>query len=229
MTHPEIVAIVTDIEGTTSSLSFVKDVLFPYAREHLSDFVRAHRRDVTVKKALDEARAIAGERLDENELIEQLHRWIDEDRKITPLKTLQGMIWKAGYERGELKGHVYEDAVERLRKWKEAGIRLYVFSSGSVLAQRLLFTHTVYGDLTPLFSGYFDTTIGAKKDPAAYRRIAAETGLNASDTLFLSDVKEELDAAQTAGMKTVWFVREGPLQPNAIHPQVRNFSAVPMR
>ena len=229
MTHPEIVAIVTDIEGTTSSLSFVKDVLFPYAREHLSDFVRAHRRDVTVKKALDEARAIAGERLDENELIEQLHRWIDEDRKITPLKTLQGMIWKAGYERGELKGHIYEDAVERLRKWKEAGIRLYVFSSGSVLAQRLLFAHTAHGDLTPLFSGYFDTTIGAKKDPAAYRRIAAQTGLNAPDMLFLSDVKEELDAAQTAGMKTVWFVREGSLQPNAIHPQVRNFSAVPMR
>ena len=229
MTDPVVQAIVTDIEGTTSSLSFVKDVLFPYAREHMADFVHAHRQDPEVEKALDEVRAAAGDRLDESGLINQLHRWIDEDRKITPLKSLQGMIWKAGYERGELKGHVYEDAVEHLRKWHGSGIRLYVFSSGSVLAQRLLFAHTAYGDLTPLFSGYFDTTIGAKKEPAAYRRIAAETGLNAPDMLFLSDVKDELDAARTGGMKTIWLVREGLLESGAVHPQVRDFSAISMR
>jgi enolase-phosphatase E1 len=221
-------AILTDIEGTTSSLSFVKDVLFPYARQRMADFVRAHRTAPAVMKLLDEARAIASGALDEDGLIDQLRRWIDEDRKITPLKNLQGMIWQEGYRQGELKGHVYDDAVGHLKKWKDADILIYIFSSGSILAQRLLFGHTAYGDLTPLFSGYFDTTIGAKKDPQAYRRIAAETGVEASDMLFLSDVSDELDAARAAGMRTLWLVREGPLLSGAGHTQVRDFSGVPL-
>ena len=192
----------------------------------MADFVRAHRAEPAVKNLLEETRGITGVALDEDGLIDQLRRWIDEDQKITPLKSLQGMIWREGYERGELKGHVYDDAVSYLKKWKDTGIQLYIFSSGSMLAQRLLFGHTAYGDLTSLFSGYFDTTIGAKKDPDAYRRIAAEIGLDASEILFLSDVKEELDAARAAGMRTTWLVRQGPLQPGAGHPQARDFSAV---
>ncbi|MEK7207229.1 MAG: acireductone synthase, partial [Pseudomonadota bacterium] len=125
-----IKAIVTDIEGTTSSLSFVKDVLFPYARERMADFVRGHAKDAAVRRWLDEVRQIAGSALSNDEIITQLIRWIDEDRKITPLKALQGMIWEDGYKKGDFKGHIYEDAVRHLRKWKDAGIRLYVYSSG---------------------------------------------------------------------------------------------------
>lgn len=159
-----IKAILTDIEGTTSSLSFVKDVLFPYSRERMADFVRRHGQEPAVRLLLDEVARLAGvNHTDDNRITEQLVRWIDEDQKITPLKALQGMIWEEGYRRGDFKGHVYEDAVRNLRRWQERGIRLYVYSSGSVQAQKLLFGHTGYGDLTPLFSGYFDTAVGGKE------------------------------------------------------------------
>jgi enolase-phosphatase E1 len=152
-----IKAIVTDIEGTTSSLSFVKDVLFPYARLHLPDFVRQYSESATVKPLLDAARTIAGVELDLEQLISQFLQWIDQDQKITPLKSLQGLIWQDGYKQGAFKGHIYEDAAQQLKTWKQQGYALYVYSSGSVHAQKLLFSHTEYGDLTPLFSGYFDT------------------------------------------------------------------------
>ncbi len=221
-----IKAIVTDIEGTTSSLSFVKDVLFPYARERMADFVRGHAKDAAVRRWLDEVRQIAGSALSNDEIITQLIRWIDEDRKITPLKALQGMIWEDGYKKGDFKGHIYEDAVRHLRKWKDAGIRLYVYSSGSVLAQKLLFAHTDYGDLMPLFSGYFDTNIGGKREADSYRKIAKSISVAPADTLFLSDIREELDAALTAGMQTRWLVREGALETKAAHQQTRNFDDV---
>jgi enolase-phosphatase E1 len=217
-----ISAIVTDIEGTTSSLSFVKDVLFPYARARLAGFVAAHRDEPEVRSILDEARALAGDA----EVVDHLLRWIDEDRKATPLKTLQGMIWREGYERGEFQGHVYEDAARNLRRWREQGRSLYVFSSGSVEAQQLLFGHTPYGDLRGLFAGWFDTRTGAKRDPVAYRAIAAAVGRPSGEILFLSDVREELDAAREAGMSTVWLVREGPIDPHAEHRQVSDFDAV---
>jgi enolase-phosphatase E1 len=219
-------AILTDIEGTTSSLSFVKDVLFPYARERMAEFVRQHAQEATVKKELEEARRLSGKNLNESEVIEQLIRWIDADRKITPLKSLQGMIWEDGYKKGDFKGHLYEDAVRHLKKWKQAGIRLYVFSSGSVQAQKLLFAHTEYGDLTPLFSGYFDTTIGNKREADSYRKIAEIIGSPPGDILFLSDIKEELDAARVAGMQVTWLVRDGVPDPNATHRQVRNFEEI---
>jgi enolase-phosphatase E1 len=219
-------AILTDIEGTTSSLSFVKDVLFPYARERMAEFVRQHAQEATVKKELEEARRLSGKNLNESEVIEQLIRWIDADRKITPLKSLQGMIWEDGYKKGDFKGHLYEDAVRHLKKWKQAGIRLYVFSSGSVQAQKLLFVHTEYGDLTPLFSGYFDTTIGNKREADSYRKIAETIGTPPGDILFLSDIKEELDAARVAGMQVTWLVRDGVPDPNATHRQVRNFGEI---
>ena len=221
-----IKAIVTDIEGTTSSLTFVKDVLFPYARERMADFVRSHGRDAAVRKVLDDVRIEVGTPLTDMECVAQLLRWLDEDKKITPLKALQGMIWEAGYRDGDFTGHVYQDAVRNLRQWREQGIALYVFSSGSVQAQRLIFGYSDYGDLTPLFSGYFDTSVGAKRDADAYRRIAAAIPAEPSQVLFLSDIKEELDAARAAGMQTIWLVREGSIDAGADHAQVRDFDAI---
>jgi len=221
-----IKAIVTDIEGTTSSLSFVKDVLFPYSRAHMAEFVRDHAQEPAVQRELDEVRRLSGKVLTEPEVIEQLLGWIAEDKKATPLKALQGMIWKDGYEKGDFKGHMYEDAVRHLKKWKQAGIRLYVFSSGSVQAQKLLFAHTAYGDLTPLFSGYFDTNIGNKREPDSYRRIAEAIDTAPQSVLFLSDIKEELDAARSAGMQTTWLVRDGTIDPKTAHRQARNFDDI---
>jgi enolase-phosphatase E1 len=221
-----IKAILTDIEGTTSSLSFVKDVLFPYARERTAEFVRQHAQEAVVRKELEEVRRLSGKNLSDPEVIEQLIRWIDEDKKITPLKSLQGMIWEDGYKKGAFKGHMYEDAVRNLKQWQQAGVRLYVFSSGSVQAQKLLFAHTEYGDLTPLFSGYFDTTIGNKREADSYRKIAEAIGAPPGDILFLSDIREELDAARAAGMQVTWLVRDGVLNPDATHRQVRNFDEI---
>lgn len=221
-----IKAVVTDIEGTTSSLSFVKDVLFPYARAHMADFVRGRAHEPAVRQELEEVRHLSGGNLDDERVIEQLICWIDEDKKITPLKALQGMIWEDGYRKGDFKGHVYEDAARRLKQWHQAGLRLCVFSSGSVQAQKLLFAHTEYGDLTPLFSGYFDTRIGNKREADAYRKIAVAIDTPPADILFLSDIKEELDAARAAGMQALWLVRDGVPDPNAAHRQVRNFDEI---
>lgn len=218
-------AIVTDVEGTTSSLSFVKDVLFPYASAHLAEFVRAHAEDPEVHGLLEEARAVAGGGLDNEALVERMQEWIATDRKVTPLKALQGLIWEAGYREGAFTGHVYEDAAQGLRDWHARGLRLYVYSSGSVQAQKLLFAHTDYGDLTPLFSGYFDTHIGGKRETDSYRRIAETLGLPPGEILFLSDVQAELDAARAAGLKTVGLVREG-VTPAQGHPLAQGFGDV---
>ena len=219
-------AILTDIEGTTSSLSFVKDVLFPYAREHLAEFVAANINSPEVRALLNEARREAGGNLDDEQVVQQLNQWILEDKKVTPLKALQGLIWEHGYANGDFTGHIYEDAFRLLRAWHDAGIRLYVYSSGSVYAQKLLFGHSDHGDLTPLFSGYFDTTIGHKRDPAAYSAIVAELGLPPGEILFLSDIEEELDAAREAGIKTTWLVRDGSVDKNARHLQVADFDDI---
>lgn len=218
-----IKAILTDIEGTTSSLSFVKDVLFPYARERMADFVHDHAHDAAVRKLLDDVKRVAERDLTDHQAIEQLIRWIDEDKKITPLKALQGMIWEDGYRRGAFKGHIYEDAVRKLRQWESQGMNLYVFSSGSIHAQKLLFAHTEYGDLTPLFSGYFDTTVGNKREAASYHTIAEAINTDPSEILFLSDIKEELDAAHAAGMQTAWLVRDEALDAAAAHRQASSF------
>jgi enolase-phosphatase E1 len=219
-------AILTDIEGTTSSLRFVHDVLFPYARAHVAEFVREHAGDPEVLTCLDDVRRLAGTELDLDGIVAQLTAWIDADEKITPLKALQGMIWEAGYAKGDFTGHVYPDAVRGLERWSGSGLRLYVFSSGSVQAQQLLFAHSNAGDLTPLFSGYYDTHIGNKRDPAAYTAIAADIGLPPQAILFLSDTREELDAAHSAGMYTTWLVRDATPDPAAAHPQVSYFDAI---
>lgn len=211
MARPQ--AILVDIEGTTSSISFVHDVLFPYAREALPAFLRARRDDPEVAAQIAAAAEAAGLDAadgvtDLDAVIDALLHWIDADRKETSLKALQGMIWEAGYAEGAFRAHMYPDATEALRAWHAAGYPLHVYSSGSVHAQRLFFGHSVDGDLLPLFSGHFDTTSGGKREATSYARIAAELDLPAGAILFLSDVPEELDAARAAGMRTVWVIRE---------------------
>lgn len=196
-------AILTDIEGTTSSISFVKDVLFPYARRTLPAFVAAHGHEPGVRRWLDAVAAENGGVCDDRMTVEVLQGWIDEDRKHTALKALQGMIWADGYRNADFTAHIYPDAADALREWHAAGIPLHVYSSGSVPAQRLFFGHSSAGDLIPLFSGWFDTEIGGKREAASYTRIAESIGLAPGDVLFLSDVVEELDAAREAGMQTV--------------------------
>ena len=220
-------AIVTDIEGTTSSISFVHDVLFPYAREHMADFIRSHADDPKISSHINDVREEAGQQdLGLDDVIAQLIKWIDEDRKITPLKALQGLIWEKGFKAGDYHGHIYDDALEQLKKWHQQGIDLYIYSSGSVYAQKLLFGHTEHGDLNYLFKGYFDTNIGGKKEVAAYQNILTELQLPASEVLFLSDVKEELDAAKQAGINTIWLARDSAIDSTAAHRQVKDFSAI---
>jgi enolase-phosphatase E1 len=200
-------AVLTDIEGTTSSLAFVHDVLFPYARNSLPAFVESHETELA-GMASDIATIVGKPRLTAQEMTDILLQWMAEDRKVTPLKTLQGMVWKTGYESGELKSHVYEDAVRALRSWHAAGLKLHVYSSGSIAAQKLLFAHTPYGDLSPLFSGYFDTTTGPKLESRSYEKIAASLHMPANSIAFLSDHTGETDAAAAAGMQTVVVARE---------------------
>lgn len=221
-----IQAIVTDIEGTTSPIDFVHKTLFPYAKQHLRRYLQTHTDDAEVTTQIAEVAKLEGRPLSLDETADVLERWIDEDRKITPLKALQGLIWAQGYADGALSGHVYADTPVYLRRWHAAGKRLYVYSSGSVAAQKLIFGHSDAGDLTPLFSGYFDTRIGAKREAAAYQAILAELGLPGEAVLFLSDIGEELDAARAAGLKTWQLIRDDKAKPFPAHPQARDFSEV---
>lgn len=229
--------ILTDIEGTTSSISFVKDVLFPYAADHLPAFVKENINDEKVQTALQQTAELAaedGENISADNtdaLIAKLLQWISEDRKATPLKALQGLIWKTGYENGDYQAHMYPDATEYLKKWHDNGLPLYVYSSGSVKAQELFFGYSQDGNLLPLFKGHFDTLVGGKRETQSYLNILAElqkthAGLNAADVLFLSDIKEELDAAKEAGMQTVWLVREDDIPADAEHKAVKSFPEI---
>lgn len=221
-----IKAILTDIEGTTSSIDFVHQTLFPYAKANLRQFVRAHAGNEAVQRDLAEVERIENRDLSLDEAADVLERWIAEDRKATPLKSLQGMVWRVGYERGELKGHVYPDAPEALQAWHAQGLRLYVYSSGSVEAQQLIFGHTAYGDLTPLFSGYFDTRVGGKREATSYRAIVEQAGLAPEQVLFLSDIGEELDAARAAGLHTAQLVRDAKTRSAPAHPQATRLTEV---
>lgn len=205
--------ILTDIEGTTTSISFVADELFPYFREHISELIALKEHPV-VAEAFAETVRLASEEDNEiltsdDDIIRKLRQWSIEDRKITPLKTLQGVLWDKGYRNGELKGHVYSDVAGMLEEWSQQEIRLGVFSSGSVAAQKLIFGFSTAGDLTPYFSAYFDTTTGGKRETETYRKIASQLELEPGEILFLSDVVEELQAAKEAGFQTVQLVRPG--------------------
>jgi enolase-phosphatase E1 len=221
-------AIVTDIEGTTSSIRFVKDVLFPYARRRLPAYVETHGDTPEVQHWLHEAAKEADiVEATRQEIIELLLRWIDEDRKSTALKALQGMIWQEGYEAGEYRAHLYPDVAARLHAWRGEGLHLYVYSSGSVQAQKLFFRYSESGDLTPLFAGYFDTETGPKREQASYQRIVEAIGERPEHVLFLSDIEQELDAARAAGLRTGWLLRP-PLEmpPRPKHPAYTSFDAI---
>ena len=220
-------AVVLDIEGTTTSVAFATDVLYPYARERLPNYVRQHRAEPEVAAILDEAREAGGVWNDEAVVVRMCH-WMERDQKVTPLKTLQGLIWEEGYRRGELVSHLYPDVAPALRDWHARGIGLYIYSSGSVHAQRLIYGHTVAGDLTPLLSGYFDTRTGHKREVGSYRRIAEAIAVPPGRILFLSDVREELDAAREAGWQTVWIVRERLPGLPAAHRRVTRFDQIPL-
>ena len=218
-------AIITDIEGTTSRISFVTQVLFPYAARELPAFIQQHASEPAVAKQLAECRNLMQQpdaSLDA--IISQLMQWIAEDQKVTPLKALQGMVWQHGYESGAFTGHVYQDVFEALTRWQQQGIQLYVYSSGSVQAQQLLFKYSDFGDMTPLFSGYFDTRIGAKREMSSYATILQQLQLPPKQVLFLSDVVAELDAAAPLGMATIQLIREG--QTGGNHAIAHNFNDV---
>lgn len=222
-----IKAVVTDIEGTTSSLSFVKEILFPYARQHLAEFVREESGRADVQACLQEARHYLGdESLSDEALVATFLQWIDEDKKVTPLKTLQGLIWEAGYQKKDFYGHIYDDAFQVLQAWFNQGLELSVYSSGSVYAQKLLYGHTEHGDLTKYFSNYFDTRIGAKAEQASYTAITEALGYPAEEILFLSDIKAELDAATAAGMNVCWLRRDGERDAACSYQQVGDFQQI---
>jgi enolase-phosphatase E1 len=185
-------AILTDIEGTTTPIAFVHRVLFPYARARLAAFCESGHE---VLARVPEPR------------LETLLGWMDRDEKMPVLKEIQGLIWDEGYAAGALLGEIYPDVPPALRRWAKAGLRLFVYSSGSVAAQKLIFGHSDAGDLTPLLQSYFDTGVGGKREAASYRLICRGANISPEEFLFLSDVEAELDAAAEAGLRTCQLVR----------------------
>ncbi|HTZ56374.1 MAG TPA: acireductone synthase [Candidatus Acidoferrum sp.] len=221
-------AALIDIEGTVGSIAFVRDVLFPYASERMDEYVTSHRDEPAVREVLDQTAAESGaSRENEPALLAALHDWSNRDVKVTPLKALQGMIWIDGYTSSGLRGHLYPDAIDALRRFHDGGVALYVYSSGSVAAQKLLFGNSVAGDLLPLFAGFFDTTIGGKREVTSYERILGEIGAAPNETIFFSDNEAELDAALDAGIQTVQLARPQDLTvPTTRHASVESFAPI---
>lgn len=222
--------ILTDIEGTTTSISFVHDVLFPYSQKRIKDFVLTNLDSKDVQDALSQTRETAKtedkkENISNVEACDYLLKWIKEDRKHPALKALQGHIWQEGYEKGEVVAHVYSDVPKTLKKWKEQGHLVGVYSSGSVKAQHLLFKYSEAGDLLPIFSHHFDTKVGHKREVASYQEISKQLGISPSSILFLSDIKEELDAARSAGMRTTQLVRQNDVIVGD-HPTAKSFEEI---
>ena len=208
----KIKLILTDIEGTTTSIAFVHDVLFPYFLNNIN-LLSNHLSNPEVQNAFEQTKVIAAQEgiilHDSDTIISQLEEWALEDRKVTPLKNLQGILWKTAYESGTITGHIYSDVVPALTHWKSLGIDLAIFSSGSIAAQRLLFGYSDFGDLNPYFLHNFDTTTGGKKETTTYTKIAAMLALKPEEILFLSDIVEELEAASEAGLETQQLIRPG--------------------
>lgn len=233
-------AILLDIEGTTTPVDFVTRVLFPYARERVKDFLARRASEVRDDLALLLSEHEADERAGQSpprwrqatpaesldSAVAYVHWLMDRDRKSTALKALQGRIWEEGYQAGHLRGQVYPDVPRAFARWRAHGRDLAIFSSGSVLAQKLLFSRSEAGDLTPFLRAYFDTTTGAKGDPESYRKIAARLGQPPEAVLFLSDVTAELDAARAAGTATALCVRAENPSASSHHPVVRTFDEV---
>lgn len=222
-------ALLLDIEGTTTSIAFVYDVLFPYARSHARGFLEAHWGEPAVQQDVAEIRAQAERDLarglegvvlvpesDEaaiDGLVENVLWQMDNDRKTTGLKSLQGKIWRDGYESGQLKAHVFEDVRPAFERWTEAGLPIFIYSSGSIAAQKLLFTHSEAGNLTEFIRDYFDTTTGPKKESESYRQIASQVGFTTHEMLFATDNIDEANAARAADVKVVLMSRPGNPDP----------------
>ena len=233
-------AFLLDVEGTTTPIAFVYDVLFPYARQGLAGFLRAQSGEPGVRDAIrrlrDEHRIdLEGNRAPTawppNEEVDPalayLEWLMDADGKSTALKALQGMVWEEGFRKGELQGQVYPDVPMALARWRGQGRSTFIYSSGSVLAQRLIFSRTEAGDLTPLLAGYFDTTTGPKKEAASYGKIAAEIGVDPGAVFFVSDSADEVAAAHVAGLRAARCARDGEDPPAAA--VVRSFDALAPR
>jgi enolase-phosphatase E1 len=204
--------IVTDIEGTTTEVSFVYDILFPYFRSHMDEWKTVDSDQMN--QVLEQTRVLVLEEQSINlsnkeAIFDQLRQWSIEDRKVTPLKTFQGMVWEQGFKSGAIKGHMYPDVKPALERWTAMGMKLAIFSSGSIAAQKQLFGFSTEGDLTPYFSAYFDTTTGMKRDEQTYHLIVQQLHASANSVLFLSDIPQELEAANAAGMRTLQLVRPG--------------------
>jgi enolase-phosphatase E1 len=227
--------VLLDIEGTTSNLAFVHEVLFPYARARLLEFLVMNQAQPVVTEALEQVARDAGagsfrewcpagatNREALEWVVSHLHGLMDRDSKTTGLKRLQGLIWEGGYRDGTLRSHVFDEVPTVLERWSQAGIGLAIYSSGSIAAQKLYFAHTIAGNLGGFFAHHFDTTVGGKREAASYRRISGELGGNPGRILFVSDVAEELDAAAAAGFHTALAERPGnrPV-PECRHPRVR--------
>ena len=243
MSDENVRALLLDIEGTTTPVEFVYEVLFPFARRHVEQFVHERRGSAEVRADIEGLRAEHRAEVEKGDQPPQWRedsagsesesalgyvRWLmDRDRKSTALKSLQGKVWEAGYLSGRLRGEVYPDVPPAFARWREQGRGIYIFSSGSVLAQKLLFGHTTVGDLTGYISGYFDTNTGSKTSADSYRSICAGMRLPAAEVLFISDVSAELSAAREAGLRTALCVRPGAIETeSATHQMVRTFDAI---
>lgn len=230
--------ILLDIEGTTSSVRFVYDVMFPYARREAEAFLAARWDEPAVRKACDLLAVDAGhaslaawtaavpETPAPALVLAEVHRLMDQDKKSTGLKELQGLVWEKGFRTGEMQAHVYPDVPASLHKWHAAGLDVRIYSSGSIAAQKLFFGHSIAGDLLPLFRGHYDTTTGPKREAASYATIAAAYALPPSSLLFLSDIPAELDAAAAAGFRTALLLRpdNAPVPPDHGHPILHDFA-----
>lgn len=219
-------AILLDIEGTTTPIAFVHDVLFSYAREHVREFLAANSAAEDIALLREEHAVDVREGRNPPESIAEYVEWlISIDRKSTGLKSLQGKIWRQGYLDGSLKSQVYADVAPAFARWRERGLRISIFSSGSVLAQQLLFAHTEVGDLTPFIDSYFDTNVGKKGEAESYRKIAEALGCDPKEILFISDIAAELDAANEAGMKIILSIRPGNT-PQPRYPSIHSFDEI---
>ncbi len=216
MTTPHLLL---DIEGTTTAIDYVYSVLFPYADEHLNEYVfglpdsdelAGHAAAFQAQFEADAAAGVnavaipvgAGD-TQRQAIVDAARLHMKTDRKTTALKALQGRVWRSGYMKGQLRGHVYDDVPVAFRRWAAAGHTLHIYSSGSVEAQRLIFGHSIAGDLTPLLTQYFDTTTGPKKEAGSYRKIASELGVSPADVTFFTDNGDEAAAARDSGMRVV--------------------------
>jgi enolase-phosphatase E1 len=241
--RPPITTLLLDIEGTTTPIDFVYETLFPYARRKVkpylemglsSEDVRADIAALLEENVEDARKGVdppllngSVEQISIDDIVAYVHWLMDRDRKSSPLKSLQGKIWEEGYKRGELRGEVFEDVPRAFRRWQEQAKQICIYSSGSVLAQKLLFSSTKHGDLTPFISSYFDTSVGPKKDGASYERIAAKLERSPREILFVSDVTAELDAAATSGLNVILCVRPGNQVASPGYTAIRSFDELP--